>query len=203
MATTSGPSSSPRNPADASSITTADTNVSGHFAQSAPTPVPSAPSTPLPTTSDPFASAVAGSNTASPAADGGRTSVPASAVDSVSIGTALRRALAPNRRDGPGLVTAIERYNAAMLALQESGEMEAWMREHARDVGDAHWSALCERINEMAYARVVGPYSYELEVSGKEGKRVAPQPCTISPDTFYKAQLTNSITPSTRRRWRR
>lgn len=52
-----------------------------------------------------------------------------------------------------------------MEQLQESGEMEEWLKEHQKEVEGKEWSALCERVNEMAYARVVGPYSKELEVS--------------------------------------
>jgi hypothetical protein len=52
-----------------------------------------------------------------------------------------------------------------MAQLQDSGEMDKWLKEHQKDVGEKEWSALCERVNEMAYARVVGPYSKELEVS--------------------------------------
>lgn len=82
-----------------------------------------------------------------------------------SIGDAIRRALAPNRRDGPGLVRALERYNAAMEALQRSGEMGAWLDLRSRQMTGREWSEMVERVNEMAYARVVGPYSNELEVS--------------------------------------
>ena len=52
-----------------------------------------------------------------------------------------------------------------MADLQKSGDMERWLDQHAEEIGMEDWSALCERVNEMAYARVVGPYSNELEVS--------------------------------------
>ena len=44
-----------------------------------------------------------------------------------TIGDAIRKALAPNRRDGPGFVKAMERFNAAMQDIQNDGSMASWL----------------------------------------------------------------------------
>lgn len=80
-----------------------------------------------------------------------------------TIGDALRKALAPNRRDGPGFVRAIERFNEAMREIQADGSMQKHLADQKVKARD--WSGIVEKVNDMAYARVVGPYSNELEVS--------------------------------------
>lgn len=139
----------------------------------APSPLPApgtAPSTPsIVVVSDPFATSQAAAIAASALEAPAEAVVEVNAGPKESIGTAIRRALASNRRDGPALIRAIERYNAAMEALQASGEMSAWLEQRARQLLSEEkvrgWDDIVERVNEMAYTRVVGPYSNELEVS--------------------------------------
>ena len=80
-----------------------------------------------------------------------------------TIGNALRKALARNRRDGPGFLRAMDRYNAAMEEVQSDGSLMQWMASRpAMKVKE--WSRLVETVHDMAYARIVGPYANELAV---------------------------------------
>lgn len=90
-------------------------------------------------------------------------SSPAPVTPTETIGDAIRKALAPNRRDGPGFLRAMERFNNSMEEIQLDGSMEGWMTGKQRLKGK-EWSALVEMVHDMAYSRVVGPYSHELEV---------------------------------------
>jgi len=81
-----------------------------------------------------------------------------------TIGDALRKSLAPNRRDGPGFLRAMERYNAAMDEIQADGSLAKWMAGKPSMKAE-EWSRVVEMVHDMAYSRVIGPYSYELEVS--------------------------------------
>nr|XP_018266838.1 uncharacterized protein I303_00816 [Kwoniella dejecticola CBS 10117]OBR88996.1 hypothetical protein I303_00816 [Kwoniella dejecticola CBS 10117] len=91
-------------------------------------------------------------------------------IPSETIGDALRKALAPNRRDGPGFLRAMDRYNSAMEDLQKEGAMKAYLK--GKKMKRREWSGLVDFVHETAYSRVVGPYAYELAVaeaiSGKE-----------------------------------
>jgi H3 lysine-79-specific histone-lysine N-methyltransferase len=82
-----------------------------------------------------------------------------------TIGDALRKALAPNRRDGPAFVKAMERFNEALAEIQADGSMKRWLEEKSGTLESKAWSEVVETIHEQAYCRVVGPYSNELEVS--------------------------------------
>jgi H3 lysine-79-specific histone-lysine N-methyltransferase len=88
-----------------------------------------------------------------------------------TIGDAIRKALAPNRRDGPGFLKAMERFNTAMQDIQEDGSMAQWLETRGKEVKAREWAKLVDVVHDQAYARVVGPYSNELEVSveGCEG----------------------------------
>lgn len=80
-----------------------------------------------------------------------------------TIGDALRKALAPNRRDGPGLVRAMERFNNAMEEIQNDGTLIRWM-DGRPGLSQREWSGLVDCVHDQAYSKVVGPYSNELEV---------------------------------------
>lgn len=121
-----------------------------------PLPLPSRLHSPLPPSSS-LATPPPDPSTSSPAP------TPAT-LRQETIGDALRKALANNRRDGPGFTRAVERYNTAMADLQRSGEMQAWMREKSGVMGQGEWSSVVEVVHEQAYSRVVGPYSDLLEV---------------------------------------
>ena len=88
-----------------------------------------------------------------------------------TIGDALRKALAPNRRDGPGFFRAMERFNAAVEDLQADGTLPRWVASRPPMLA-REWSDVVETVHEMAYSRVVGPHSNELEVSGRRGGEV-------------------------------
>ncbi|ORY34276.1 S-adenosyl-L-methionine-dependent methyltransferase [Naematelia encephala] len=88
-----------------------------------------------------------------------------------TIGDALRKALAPNRRDGPGLIKAMDRFNAAMVGIQEDGSMDAHLS--TKQLTRAEWSKLVDVVHEQAYSRAVGPYSHELEHHPKHPDEVA------------------------------
>ncbi|WVR03485.1 hypothetical protein IAU60_000476 [Kwoniella sp. DSM 27419] len=89
-----------------------------------------------------------------------------------TIGDALRKALAPNRRDGPGFLRAMDRFNAAMEDIQKDGSMVAWMKSRASPKA-REWSTLVDFVHDQAYSRVVGPYSNELEHHPKHPDEVA------------------------------
>lgn len=105
---------------------------------------------------------------ATPPPDAG--SSPGPLVPSETIGDALRKALAPNRRDGPGFLRAMERFNTAMEELQKDGSMKTWLRTRGKGMKAREWSILVDTVHDQAYSRVVGPYSNELEVSVKFGR---------------------------------
>jgi len=81
-----------------------------------------------------------------------------------TIGDAIRKALAPNRRDGPGFIKAMERFNAAMQDIQNDGSLASWLEIRGREMRGREWGKLVDVVHDQAYARVVGPYSHELEV---------------------------------------
>ena len=103
---------------------------------------------------------------ASPAPNGESTPVPDGEPQVVleTIGNALRKAMAPNRRDGPGFLRAMERFNEAMEAIIADGSLSKWMDSRPR-LGKDEWSVLVDGVHDEAYSRVVGPYANELEVS--------------------------------------
>lgn len=98
---------------------------------------------------------------------------PAHAPPQDTIGDALRRALAPNRRDGPGLLKAVERLNAALAAIGQDGSMAAWLQSDESRMSKLEWSALVDFVNDQAYSRVVAPYSDQLEHHPKHPDEVA------------------------------
>jgi H3 lysine-79-specific histone-lysine N-methyltransferase len=85
----------------------------------------------------------------------------------------LRKALAPNRRDGPALLRAMKRYNQAMADLQADGAMKSWLEQRGGTLSKQDWSKVVEVVHEQAYSRVVGPYSNELEHHPKHPDEVA------------------------------
>ena len=91
-----------------------------------------------------------------------------------TIGDAIRKALAPNRRDGPGFIKAMERFNAAMQDIQIDGSLASWLEIRGSEMRGREWGKLVDVVHDQAYARVVGPYSHELEVcpnlTGVDGK---------------------------------
>ncbi|OCF45218.1 histone-lysine N-methyltransferase, H3 lysine-79 specific [Kwoniella heveanensis CBS 569] len=97
------------------------------------------------------------------------TPPPDQATPSETIGDALRKALAPNRRDGPGFLKAMKRFNRAMEEIQRDGSLKEWMSTRPGLRG-RDWASLVDFVHDQAYSRCVGPYSNELEVaiSGKE-----------------------------------
>lgn len=80
-----------------------------------------------------------------------------------TIADALRKALAPNRRDGPGFLRAMERFNEALAEIQKDGSMARYLQSRDGPRKDA-WSGIVDFVHDQAYSRVVGPYSNELEV---------------------------------------
>ncbi|WVW81966.1 hypothetical protein I302_103969 [Kwoniella bestiolae CBS 10118] len=96
---------------------------------------------------------------------------PPDSMPTETIGDALRKALAPNRRDGPGFMRAMERFNSAMEELQCSGLMKSHMK--VKQMKKKEWSVLVDFVHDSAYSRVVGPYSHELEHHPKHPTEVA------------------------------
>lgn len=93
-----------------------------------------------------------------------------------TIGDAIRKALAPNRRDGPGFVRAMERFNIAMQEIQNDGSMAQWLEVREKEVKAREWAKLVDVVHDQAYSRIVGPYSNELEVSF-DGYRMRRRSC--------------------------
>ncbi|RSH85586.1 Nucleosomal histone H3-Lys79 methylase [Saitozyma podzolica] len=89
-----------------------------------------------------------------------------------TIADALRKALAPNRRDGPGFLRAMERFNEALAEIQKDGSMARYLRSRDGPRKDA-WSGIVDFVHDQAYSRVVGPYSNELEHHPKHPDEVA------------------------------
>lgn len=81
-----------------------------------------------------------------------------------TIGDALRKALAPNKRDGPGFVKAMKRFNDTMADVQADGSLARHLEMMEGKLDREVWSGLVDVVHEQAYSRVVGPYSNELEV---------------------------------------
>lgn len=79
-----------------------------------------------------------------------------------TIADAIRKALAPNRRDGPGLIRAMERFNLAMEDIQKDGTMAKWLASRGPDITQRDWAKLVDVVHDQAYSRVVGSYSKEL-----------------------------------------
>ena len=97
--------------------------------------------------------------------DESETPVPeTNAVPSETIADAVRKSLARNRKDGPAFLRAMNRYNTAMAELIADGSISTWMETRPKLTGE-EWSNLVDKVHEQAYARVVGPYSEQLEVS--------------------------------------
>ncbi|WWC85945.1 uncharacterized protein L201_000815 [Kwoniella dendrophila CBS 6074] len=96
---------------------------------------------------------------------------PPDAIPSETIGDALRKSLASNRRDGPGFLRAMERYNRAMQDLQQEGSMKSHLK--GRRMKTREWSQLVDFVHDSAYSRIVGPYSNELEHHPKHPVEVA------------------------------
>lgn len=90
-----------------------------------------------------------------------------------TIGDAIRRALAPNRRDGPGLVKAIERMNAALAEIQQDGSMAAWIDSPEYRICRQEWSDLVDICHDQAYSRVIAPFSDQLEHHPRHPDEVA------------------------------
>ena len=99
----------------------------------------------------------------SPQAFSLNTPPPDTPITTETIGDALRKSLASNRRDGPGFIRAMERFNTAMENLQADGSLMRYVMSKP-GVNIKDWSGIVETVHEMAYSRVVGPYSNELEV---------------------------------------
>jgi H3 lysine-79-specific histone-lysine N-methyltransferase len=59
----------------------------------------------------------------------------------------------------------MERFNMAMQDIQSDGSMAKWLEIRGKDVKGREWGKLVDVVHDQAYARVVGPYSHELEVS--------------------------------------
>ncbi|ORX34694.1 S-adenosyl-L-methionine-dependent methyltransferase [Kockovaella imperatae] len=127
--------------------------------EKAPTPISQIPS-PAPHSS------------ATPPPDGALHTPPVSQAPSETIGNALRKAMAPNRRDGPGFMRAMERFNTAMEAIIADGSVAKWMETRPR-LRKEDWSALVDGVHDEAYSRVVGPYANELEHHPKHPDEVA------------------------------
>ncbi len=76
----------------------------------------------------------------------------------------LQRAL--NRRDGPGFVHTIERFNGVM-ALLRVHDMRAWLEVQngggAEGISRAEWEGLVDVLGGQVYQRVVGPQSEGLK----------------------------------------
>jgi len=60
---------------------------------------------------------------------------------------------------------AMERFNLAMQDIQSDGSMANWLETRGKEVKGREWAKLVDIVHDQAYARVVGPYSHELEVS--------------------------------------
>jgi H3 lysine-79-specific histone-lysine N-methyltransferase len=88
-----------------------------------------------------------------------------------TIGDAIRRALAPNRRDGLGLVKAIKRLNAALEDIQRDGSLATWLEQYRPSRRE--WSELVDMVHDQAYSRVVAPFSDQLEHHPKHPDEVA------------------------------
>ena len=61
----------------------------------------------------------------------------------------------------------MERFNNAMKEIQTDGSMARYM-DTRPGMKWIEWSRLVEVVHDQAYARIVGPYSNELEV-GDDG----------------------------------
>jgi hypothetical protein len=58
----------------------------------------------------------------------------------------------------------MERFNAAMQDIQSDGSMASWLEIRGKEMRGREWGKLVDVVHDQAYARVVGPYSHELEV---------------------------------------
>lgn len=58
----------------------------------------------------------------------------------------------------------MERFNAAMLQIQQDGSLAAWLRVRP-PLSREEWSRLVDGVHDQAYSRVVGPWANELEAS--------------------------------------
>jgi len=103
----------------------------------------------------------------------GASPIPHSYTPQETIGDAIRRALAPNRRDGPGLVKAIKRLNAALAEIHRDGTLAAWLKSPDYRISRREWSELVDVVHDQAYSRVVAPFSDLLEHHPKHPDEVA------------------------------
>jgi H3 lysine-79-specific histone-lysine N-methyltransferase len=90
-----------------------------------------------------------------------------------TIGDAIRRALAPNRRDGPGLRKAIARLNYALAEIQRDGTLAAWLTSPEYRISRREWSEVVDMCHDQVYNRVVAPFSDQLEHHPKHPDEVA------------------------------
>ena len=51
-----------------------------------------------------------------------------------------------------------------MQDIQNDGSMANWLVIRGREMRGREWGKLVDVVHDQAYARVVGPYSHELEV---------------------------------------
>jgi H3 lysine-79-specific histone-lysine N-methyltransferase len=58
----------------------------------------------------------------------------------------------------------MERFNAAMQDIQNGESMAKWLEVRGGEMRGREWGKLVDVVHDQAYARVVGPYSHELEV---------------------------------------
>ncbi|KAK4686871.1 [histone H3]-lysine79 N-trimethyltransferase, partial [Tremellales sp. Uapishka_1] len=68
----------------------------------------------------------------------------------------LHKAL--NRRDGPGFVKAVTRFNSALEMLQRENKLKGEKKMSLKE-----WSELVDTVNDQTYGRIVGPQSNALE----------------------------------------
>lgn len=122
--------------------------------------LPSSAPTPLPYLNSPLP----GGTSTPPPELGSSASSPAPTGVSETIGDALRKALAPNRRDGPAFLRAMNRFNEAMADIQADGSLRQHLEGKDASLSRDRWSEIVDVVHEQAYSRVVGPYSHELEV---------------------------------------
>ena len=58
----------------------------------------------------------------------------------------------------------MERFNSAMQDIQADGTLEKWLELRGKEMRGRECAKLVDVVHDQAYARVVGPYSHELEV---------------------------------------
>ena len=58
----------------------------------------------------------------------------------------------------------MDRFNSAMQDIQADVTLEKWLELRGKEMRGREWAKLVDVVHDQAYARVVGPYSHELEV---------------------------------------